>query len=298
MSSIVTIYKSEKGKSLIANHYESYIQALRFPVERMYLNTSFGSTHLLAVGPTDGKPLFLLQGGNCINPMTLSWFSPLTSQYRIYAPDTIGHPGFSAETRVSAKDNSFALWLQELMNGLDIEKCGFIGTSYGAGIILRLAACMPHKIDCAVLVSPAGIRLGSKLKMIKDILLPLLLFHATSSDRYLDKLTNAMSDNTMKAIDKKIIGDIFRYVKLEQNMPKLTEKEELQHFHAPTLLITGRKDIFFPERQVNQTARAIIPNLTAIKSYEMGHFPSESDLVTINDEISLFLQTYYVTKFT
>lgn len=82
-------------------------------------------------GPKEAKPVFIFQGGNCINPMTLSWFSSLFSEYRIYAPDTLGHPGYSAETRISAKDDSFALWISDLMEHFKISKSAFIGPSYG-----------------------------------------------------------------------------------------------------------------------------------------------------------------------
>ncbi len=63
---------------------------------------------MLVMGPIDGKPLFILQGGNCYNPMTVSWFFPLFNKYRIYAPDTIGHPGYSDQKKISVKDNSYA----------------------------------------------------------------------------------------------------------------------------------------------------------------------------------------------
>ncbi|MEC0092304.1 alpha/beta fold hydrolase [Paenibacillus macquariensis] len=141
-----TIYKSEEGKRKIHNYYESYLRMFDVDFQRVYVNTRFGNTHTLVTGPVDGKPLFILQGGNCINPMTLSWFSTLFGEYRIYAPDTIGHPGFSAETRISAKDESFALWISDIMEHFEVEKSAFIGPSYGGGIILRLATFMPEKI--------------------------------------------------------------------------------------------------------------------------------------------------------
>ncbi|WP_100406980.1 alpha/beta fold hydrolase [Bacillus solitudinis] len=288
-----TIYKSEKGKGDIAQHYENYLDSFKFEVERMYIKTTYGKTHMLVAGPPDGKPLFIFQGGNCINPMTLSWFLPMIDNYRIYAPDTIGHPGFSDENRISAKDDSFAHWIEELMNYFNIESSAFIGPSYGAGIILRLATYMPGKIDCSILVSPAGIKLGSKIKMIKDILLPLVLFKATSSEKHLHNITGRMSDDSMKAIDKKIIGDVFKYIKLEQEMPKLTEKNELIKYNAPTLIIAGKKDIFFPESRLNKAAKVIIPNLIAFKTFDMGHFPSEEYLIKINSEIKEFLRDHY-----
>jgi pimeloyl-ACP methyl ester carboxylesterase len=266
---------------------------LPFELERTYIDTSFGKTHMLLAGPTDGKPLFIFQGGNCINPMTLSWFSPLINKYRVYAPDTIGHPGYSDQNRISAKDHSFALWITELMNYFNIERCAFIGPSYGAGIILRLAAFMPERIDCSILVSPAGMQLGSKITMIKKILIPLILFNITSSEKHLNQITNIMSANSMKEIDKQIIGDIFKYIKLEQEMPKLTEKKELTNYNSPTLIIAGKEDIFFPANRLNKVAKEIIPNLTAFKTFDMGHFPSEENLVEINNEIIEFLNNYY-----
>ncbi|URN93660.1 MAG: alpha/beta hydrolase [Candidatus Pristimantibacillus lignocellulolyticus] len=261
--------------------------------ERVFVDTRFGSTHTLISGPEHGKPIFIFQGGNCINPMTLSWFSSLFKEYRIYAPDTIGHPGYSSETRISAKDDSFALWISDLMDYFNVDKCAFIGPSYGAGIILRLAAFMPEKIICSVLVSPAGIQLGSKMKMIQNILIPMLFFIMTSSQKYLQKIADVMSHYTMKSIDKHIIGDIFKHVKLEQDMPKLAGSEELLRYLAPTMVIAGNKDIFFPSVKVIKKAKEIIPNLTVITEYEMGHFPSEEYLERINNDIKKFLAINY-----
>ncbi len=291
--STYTIYKNPRGKSSIQNYYESYLKTFEVEFERKRIDTRFGKTHLLATGPQDGKPLMILQGGNCINPMTLSWFSPLLKEYRIYAPDTIGHPGYSAETRVSAKDDSYALWITDLMDHLQLEKSAFIGASYGAGIILRLASYHSERIACSVLVCPAGLWLGSKRKMIQEILLPLLWFKLTSSRHSIQKIADTMSQKSMKEMDRDIIGEIFSHVKLEQDMPKLTEKAELAHFHSPTMLVTGKKDIFFPELELNQKAKDIIPFLATAKTYDMGHFPSEGQLKLINNDIKVFLMENY-----
>lgn len=290
-----TLYRSAEGKKKILDDYETYLQTFHVHFERVYVDTRFGKTHTLIAGPTNGKPVFILQGGNCINPMTLSWFSSLFEEYRIYAPDTIGHPGYSEETRISAQDDSFAFWISDLMDQLGVEKSAFIGPSYGAGIILRLATFMPKKISCSILVSPSGIQLGSKIKLMKSILLPLLLFNLNSSQKHLDNISQVMSFNSMKELDKNIIGHVFQYVKLEQNMPKLTEKDELSNYSAPTMVITGKKDIFFPTEKVSTKAKEIFSHLITYHnlSYEMGHFPSEEFLQKINSDIKDFLRQYY-----
>ncbi|XXM74473.1 alpha/beta fold hydrolase [Lysinibacillus sphaericus] len=205
----------------------------------------------------------------------------------------MGHPGFSAETRVSGEDDSYAAWISDMMDELGIEHCAFVGPSFGGGIILRLAAFMPEKIDCAVLVSPAGIRLGSKVRMIKEILLPLIFFKTTGSEKYLDRIAGNMSSSFMKKVDRDIIGEVFQHVKLEQDMPKLTEKRELERYSSPTLVIAGEHDVFFPAGALKAQVEEIIPNLTAFKTLDTGHFPSEDGLEKINEEIGRFLQKHY-----
>lgn len=284
-----SIYKNENGKKRILDYYDKYIQSVPVEIEHQYVKTSFGQTHVLVSGPSEGEPLFIFQGGNCINPMTLSWFTPLLSKYRVYAPDTPGHPGYSDERRMSGSDGSFARWIQELMTYFKIDQCALVGPSFGGGMILRMASYMPNKIKKAVLVSPAGIQLGSKAVMIKKILLPLLLFNFTRKREFLTRLTDDMSLKTMKNIDRDIIGEIFYSTRLEQDMPKLTEKSELTHYSAPTLVIAGEDDVFFPASKLEEKVKEILP-FAEYKSFRMGHFPSEDDLKTINHVILEFLK--------
>lgn len=291
---MATIYKSKEGKEHILSQYEHYLTQFDLPIDREYVDTRFGKTHVLKLGRTNGKPLFIFQGGNCINPMTLSWFKGLLTDYKIYAPDTIGHPGYSDEARISASDHSFANWIEDLMAHYQIEKCAFIGPSYGGGIILRLAAFMPEKIQCAVLVAPAGISLGSKAQMIKEILVPMLFYKMNGSAKNLRKIANAMSRSSMNDMDEGIIGSIFKYVSLEDEMPKLTTAQELKDYHAPTLVITGTEDIFFPERKISQKAAGLFGNQLELKQYTMGHFPSAEDLAKIDSDIKSFLTKHYL----
>lgn len=289
-----TIYKSKEGKEQILKFYEQYLKQFNLPIDREYVDTRFGKTHVLKMGKPDGKPLFIFQGGNCINPMTLSWFRGLLNEYMVYAPDTLGHPGYSDEVRISATDQSFAHWIEDLMTHFQIERCAFIGPSYGAGIILRLAAFLPEKIQCAVLVAPAGISLGSKAKMIKEILLPLLFYKMNGSAKSLKKIANTMSHNSMSAMDESIIGSIFRYVSLEQEMPKLTTVQEMKNYKSPTLVITGTEDVFFPENKISQKAAGLFHDQLELKKYNMGHFPSDEHLLSVHNDIQSFLKKHYL----
>ncbi|WP_405081806.1 alpha/beta fold hydrolase [Paenibacillus chitinolyticus] len=288
-----TIYHSDQGKNILLNSYEHSLSLLQTEPKRTCVQTRFGLTHVLEMGSSESKPLMILQGGNCINPMTLAWFQPLFEEYRIIAPDTIGHPGLSDETRISAQDDSFAYWIADLLRHFDLKKCAFIGPSYGGGIILRLAACMPERIACAVLVNPAGIKTGPKMPMIRKVLLPLLDFKLLSSSRALRRIADALSLGSMSEADMRILGEIFQYVRLERNMPKLVEKEELEDYSAPTLVLASKRDIFFPGEEVVRRAREVVPNLASTGIYNCGHFPTTEEKKKMNDDIRRFLYQFY-----
>jgi len=287
-----SIYKTENGRKITLQQYESYLSRFSTRFDRVAVETRFGKPHTLVGGPADGKPLFLFQRGNCIQPMTLSWFSSLLDEFRIYAPDTIGHPGYSDERRISAQDDSFAWWASDLMDHFGVKESACAGASYGAGILLRLAASQPNRIRCAVLVSPAGITVGPKWNMIKQVLVPLLRFKCTGSDRALQQITDALSCGKMSPEDRAIIGDIFRHVRLERNMPKLAQPAELASYNAPTMLAVGQRDIFFPGDAVIQAAQDLFPHLVVSRFDEMGHFPTAEWMPKIQQEIREFLHRH------
>ena len=104
---------------------------------------------MLVAGPPDGPPIVALQGGNVVNPLTLAWLTSLVDSCRIYAPDTIGQPGKTDGARVSANDSSLGTWTTDVLDALELPSAAFIGASYGAGVLLRLAAAAPARIDRA-----------------------------------------------------------------------------------------------------------------------------------------------------
>ncbi|MFC4101671.1 hypothetical protein [Paenibacillus xanthanilyticus] len=85
---MATIYRNQRGKDTLLRSYERYLSLLPVHVKRTYVKTRFGTTHVLESGSPEAKPIIVLQGGNCINPMTLNWFAPLLERYHIIAPDT------------------------------------------------------------------------------------------------------------------------------------------------------------------------------------------------------------------
>ncbi len=156
---MATIYKSAEGEARILELYDRFQKSLGGIFDDRMVDTRFGLTHVLVTGPEKGPPVVVTHGGNSITPQGLRGLLPflMLGRYRVYAPDTIGHPGKSAQVRLSSGDQSYGEWLKDVLDGLGLDHAAFIGGSFGAGIILRLAAYAPQRITRMALFVPSGI---------------------------------------------------------------------------------------------------------------------------------------------
>lgn len=254
-----SIYSSLRGREEILALYEQAIDELGVQVDRVSVDTRYGQTNVLVAGPEDAPPLVVFQGGNFLGPLSMGWFRPLMDRWRIYAPDTIGHPGKSAETRVSPADASYGEWAVDVLNGLGLTHVPIIGLSYGAGILLRLASIAPERIQQAVLLMPAGIIPPPILALMIRIVPPLLLYKLFPSQERLLRAVRPMFTTEPPEAWAEAIGAMFRQVRLESGMPRPVTSEEMSAFHSPMLLIAGEKDPFFPGELLLEKAERVLP---------------------------------------
>jgi len=179
----------------------------------------------------------------------------------------------------------------DVLEGLSIERAAFIGPSYGAGIILRTAAFAPERISKAVLFVPSGIATGSISRTIFKIFIPMLMYQLFPTDKRLLKAVSPMFSGAVDEFTVEVTGAVYLHYKHETKMPRLTTEEELKNYTAPTLVLAGEKDIFFPAEKIIPRAKEIIPNLIAAECLKgEGHFPSIKSLGYINERILRFLK--------
>jgi pimeloyl-ACP methyl ester carboxylesterase len=287
------IYRSAGGERALKRLYEDLLTNLDASFERQWVETRFGETHVLVTGPDDGPPLVVFHGGNAVNPISLEWFLPLADEFRLYAPDTIGHPGFSAQTRLSPRDESYGVWVVDVLDELDLGCVPTIGPSYGGGIVLRTATHAPDRIERAGLVVPSGLGTGSLRRMLLDILLPMLAYRLCPSRARLERAVQPMFSEPAAELDETllaVVGTVFEEVKLERSFPKTVTANELAGFDAPTLLAVADDDVFFPPNVVIPRARAAVSNLERVVLLEgESHFPAPDARAALCDELRTFL---------
>lgn len=154
----MTIYKSEKGKKEILALYDKQLKRLPVPYSDKWVSTSFGKTHLIETGNLSGIPLLVFHGGNATTAYNLLACDFLMEEFHIYAVDTIGHPGKSAEVSLSARNYDYGKWAGEVIDAIGQQNICCFGGSFGAGIICKAMCVVPKKVKRAVLYVPSGIK--------------------------------------------------------------------------------------------------------------------------------------------
>lgn len=126
-----SIYRSEKSKNTVLELYDRQMESLKAPYEDLYIETSFGKTHVIACGSLTGKPLLVFHGGNVTTAYNLKSCGFLLQDFHIFAVDTIGHPGKSAEISLSPGNLDYGKWAVDVIRGLGFQKMACFGGSFG-----------------------------------------------------------------------------------------------------------------------------------------------------------------------
>lgn len=267
-----SIYKSDQGKQAIFSLYDKQLSRLSAKWNDLYVKTPFGSTHLIETGNFAGIPLLVFHGGNATTAYNLLACDFLLKDFHIYAVDTIGHPGKSAQTCLSPNNYDYGKWASEVISALGFTSISCLGGSFGAGIIAKTMCVAPEKINKAVLYVPSGINNAPAILSMK-MMLPMIMYWITHKQKWLEKCILPM------AVSKdNIDNDIFETAKcsidnarIKKGMPSNVEASDMKNCMADTLVLAGENDCLFPAKRVIPQAQKIIPNCTTYLLEKRGH---------------------------
>lgn len=268
----MSIYKSKKGKEKSIGLYNKQLAKLNMPFIDIYVETSFGKTHIIEIGNKDGKPLLVFHGGNSTTAYNLLMCRFLLEDFHVYAVDTIGHPGKSAEVCLSHRGYDYGKWANEVITQLGYESMLCFGGSFGGGILTKLLCIAPQKVKKAVLIVPAGINNAFPISSVK-MMIPLLEYSVTKKEKYLIKtaLYMALHKEVLDEDTLAIVKDSFDNVKTKVGMPTNVQPQKLSTYNSPTLVIAGEKDCLFPAKKVLPKAKEIIQTCKVYMLKDRGH---------------------------
>src|SRR5215217_4817205 len=284
-----SIYKGPRGRAEVLRLYNEAAARLGAEHADLTVGTRFGDTHVLAVGPEDGPPVLVLPGGNFLNPTCLGWFLPPARDNRLYAPDIVGEPGKSAQER--PRTEGHAWWVEDVLDGLGLERPPFVGVSYGAGIALRTMGYAPERVSRAALVVPSGIATGPTRRMLAEVMVPMILYRLRPSRERMLRAARSLLTEPDEDFARQL-GAVYRHVRLGVQLPQLATEEELRSFQGPVTVFAAEDDPFFPGEAVLARAREIFVNLAHAECLQgCRHVPSKAALGRVNEEIRAFLQS-------
>jgi pimeloyl-ACP methyl ester carboxylesterase len=268
----MSIYRSTAGAAEVERRYRNLLDRWPVPSEQLRLSTREGETFVVACGPEDAPPLVLLQGSGANAAMWLPDVAGLAKEFRVYAVDLPGEPGLSAPSRSPLASDAYALWLEEVLDGLGVAQASLVGVSLGGWLALHFATRRPDRVRRLVLLSPSGLgrpRLGGLVAAI--LLRP---FGDWGRRKMLARVVGATAPAEPTPYDTDLrdlallIAAHFRY--RVETVPRLAP-ERLKQLSMPVLLLVGGRDILLDSQQSAKLIEQFVPNATVRLLPDQGH---------------------------
>ncbi|RKR18750.1 pimeloyl-ACP methyl ester carboxylesterase [Maribacter vaceletii] len=286
---MTSIYKNNKAKTDIMNLYDEKLKSLQIDYTNIDVNTKFGRTRVVKTGNTSGKKIVFFHGFNAGAPITLEAVKGILNEYCFYVIETIGQTTKSEERVMNIKDDSFALWADEVLEKLELEKVNVIGISYGAFIVEKLIIHKPERIEKCVLVVPSGIVNGDIWNSTKKLTLPLIRWKITKNEKHLKSFLNAFVPDNDDFLYR-MLSALMKGIKLDTRIPKILKPFEIENFKAPVYIIAAKNDVYFPGEKIVKRSKELFSNLKEVYLLENSkHMPSKDSHPIIQQKIKKWI---------
>lgn len=255
-----SLYKSESGKKEILDLYNQKLSDLKIDYTSQIIETEFGATHMIVTGNASLPPLLLIHGSNGCAPIALETYPTLSQNFQVFAIDVLAQPNKSAETRLSMKDDSYGLWINNIIDQLQLKNVTLAGFSFGGLIILKTLIQNEQNIKEVFLAAPAFIVNGNPLVALFKVFIPMKRYVKTQNTKHLEKfLSSLFSEKDVFALN--YLSKVFLYFDMDFTPVPTIKKEDAKNIKTPITLIAAKKDIMFPGEKMIKRARKIFPSL-------------------------------------
>jgi len=156
------IYKSEEGARAVRERYLKFLARWPVPNRQLRVPTREGETFIVksggvACGDETAPALLLFHGSAGNAAMWMGDVAGWAEHFRVYAVDMIGEPGMSAPSRPPLNSEAHALWLDDVMQALSLERASIVGVSLGGWLALDYATRRPERVARLVAICPGGV---------------------------------------------------------------------------------------------------------------------------------------------
>ncbi|MFG1922053.1 alpha/beta fold hydrolase [Cryptosporangium sp. NPDC048952] len=260
--------------------YDAVLAQWPAGTESLDVATPSGRTRVQVCGA--GTPIVLLHGGGATSTAWFAAANHLADGFRVYAPDLVGDPGMSENTKLTDPP----AWLDAVLTGLGLDRIVLGGHSYGGWIALTYALAHPDRVDRLVLFEPSScfapmapaylvrglpVLLGNTPRRLQR------LFDWETGGRPLDPAwMELMRATTTRKWQSPVL-------------PKRPTEEQLRAFSQPTLVVTGGRSRSQDTARVARVAHSLLPDVTTRAVAEASHhtMPTEDA-----DQLAAYLREF------
>lgn len=260
------LYKTPAGHQAVMAIYDTAMEHWAVPYTTRMIPTRHGNTFVVVSGDEHAPAMILLHGSGGNSSIWAGDVRDYCSQFRVYAVDLPGEAGKSDPNRPAWESPAFAEWLEDVLNGLAIQKVTLVGVSQGGWTALKFAVTAPQRVESLILIAPGGIVADRPLFLIRAIVL--MLFGSWGVRRMVHAL---FGDQAVSRDVEDIVVQITSQFKPRIGVVPIFSDEELRRLVMPMLLLGGTKDIIRDIDKIASRLRNLVPNLTVTLIPGGGH---------------------------
>ncbi|MCB2107362.1 MAG: alpha/beta fold hydrolase [Rhodobacteraceae bacterium] len=287
----VEVYKSAAGREAVRALYARQLARLSIPYRETFVETRYGATHVLEMGPHDAPPLVAIHGVNFPAPFVATMAAPLAATHRVILPDIVGQPGLSAEVRPSRSRHGYGLWLADTLDALNLDKAALAGISFGGGVVLDFATFAPQRIEKLVLLVPAGIDgVSPDLFSIGRLYFAWQMYHWLPDRSHIADTVRLLAWE-LDETQADFFDAVLQHVDWMVTPPGPFSRDELKNLSAPCAVYGAEHDLFFPGPALIEAAAQVLPNLADSAVYDSSHFPTAAMQAAVMARIGKFLES-------
>ncbi|MBB2915512.1 pimeloyl-ACP methyl ester carboxylesterase [Streptosporangium becharense] len=265
------IYVSPEGARTVEQRYREYLERWPVPSEHLRVPTRQGETFVVACGPKDAPPLMLLHGSMANTSMWMADVAAWSRDFRVYAVDMIGEPGLSAPSRPPLASDAYALWLDDVLQGLGVRRVSIVGVSLGGWLATDYATRNPERVDRLALLCPGGI--GRQKTGWLLLALLLLSFGKWGRRKALGVILGPTAPATTP--EAQAFGEymmlINKHFRPRREKIPVFDDDALRRLTMPMLVIVGGLDTVLDSHDTRRRLEQAVPHATVNLLPDAGH---------------------------
>lgn len=293
-----SLYKTGKGEQIACESYDMAMSLCKTGYFEDYVETDYGTSHVIVSGVENGQPLVLLPGLFADAAMWYPNVGELSKHYRVYAFDMLNYGGKSLSSGKSIKDvNDYQRWFSQLLEHYNIKKASVAGLSYGSWLALALAREMPDTFASLILLDPSSTFMpmdgGIAWKGFKAFM---FFPNRDKYKKFFNWIGGGYTDEQMDIWFEHML-DVIEYGSAKMTdvpMHKIYQSDELAMINMPVLVIAGGKPILYKDPlEFKAKAEKAIPHARVEIVPDAGHGLNMEKPEHVNSEMLDFLKNVH-----